>query len=130
MEAISSLHRWWWVCASREGRAKMDHTNEHMKNFCRISPFISFTCTKFLSKQFDFSRQTMQEFGLKKVLDMREVDVLRLQMTCKETVTMVCNRMRFWWKKTENRNVATRRTKGFCFRSTAEIQFSLDKNEF
>lgn len=61
----------------------MDHTNEYMKNY--FSPFISFTFTKLLSKQFDLSRQSMQDFGLKKVLDMREGDIMRLQMTPKET---------------------------------------------
>lgn len=63
----------------------MDHTNEYFKNYCRISLFISFTFMKQLSKQFDFSRHRMQEFGLQKVLIMREDDILRLQMTPKET---------------------------------------------
>lgn len=63
----------------------MDHTNEYFKNYCRISLFISFTFMKLLSKQVDFSRHRMQEFGLQKVLIMRKDDILRLQMTPKET---------------------------------------------
>lgn len=72
------------MCASREGRVKMNTTNGYRKNYCRICHFISFTFIKLLSKEFDFSRQKMQEFVLKKVLDKREDDILRLQMTPKE----------------------------------------------
>lgn len=73
------------MCASREGRVKMNTTNGYTKNYCRICPFISFTFIKLLSKESDFSRQKMQEFVLKKVIYMREDDILRLQMTHKET---------------------------------------------